>query len=576
MNHTSQHCYFQPSYCHALHLTVLPALLPLCCCHADELHQLRALRRLCIRRIDCVFCSAAAAAAAALQMNSTSFGHYICFVRTADGRWYICDDARVAATSPSRVLSQNAYMLFYQRDTPKPAPQPGYKRQRPLTPAAAAAAVVTQQQQQQEEVDAANGIGGELERQLQAAAALLQQQELQQQQDVPAHATEHLARVSTAPAALVRMADELASSSSKDEEDITASLTWSSSGIAGDGAGSSGCSTPSAPAAARGQTAAAAAAAALQQQDAKQQQQQQPAVAGSDSGSMSDTSQQQQQQQENGTAVTDSTAAATTGSSSSLPVVSYSLARAGPELLQLRAQLPGVQQASEVCVDVVNAGPQLQRLLLKVPGRFAPLEVPLLPLIGAGRAAAAAAVAAAAFGLKSGSVGAAVADGVTAEGAQVVASVSGKLYKRRQILSLKLHLVDADIISSSSGEDSMVHWHSTDSGPDVASSSGSESDSSLVLVPMCSIRSVMSEMDLSSFFGRNSSAGQQAMQGLRHGRQQQGAAAAAAAGQEGVEEGEGAAAGGGGGSGVGAGAKKQAGGRKSSSSKKGSKGKKKR
>ncbi|WIA19159.1 hypothetical protein OEZ85_003805 [Tetradesmus obliquus] len=47
------------------------------------------------------------------QMNSTSFGHYICFVRTADGRWYICDDARVAPTSPSRVLSQNAYMLFY-------------------------------------------------------------------------------------------------------------------------------------------------------------------------------------------------------------------------------------------------------------------------------------------------------------------------------------------------------------------------------------------------------------------------------------------------------------------------------
>jgi hypothetical protein len=504
-------------------------------------------------------------------MNSTSFGHYICFVRTADGRWYICDDARVAATSPSRVLSQNAYMLFYQRDTPKPAPQPGYKRKRPLTPAAAAAVVA----QQQQEAGAANGIGGELERQLQAAAALLQQQELQQQQqDVPAHATEHLARVSTAPAALVRMADELASSSSKDEEDITASLTSSSSGIAaGDGAGSSGCSTPSAPAAARGQTAAAAAAAASQQQDAKQQQQ--PAVAGSDSGSMSDTS--QQQQQENGAAAAVTTAAAGSSSSSSLPVVSYSLTRAGPELLQLRAQLPGVQQASEVCVDVVNAGPQLQRLLLKVPGRFAPLEVPLLPLIGAGRAAAAAAVAAAAFGLKSGSVGAAVADGVTAEGAQVVASVSGKLYKRRQILSLKLHLIDADISSSSSGEDSMVHWHSTDSGPDVASSSGSESDSSLVLVPMRSIRSVMSEMDLSSFFGRHSSAGQQAMQGLRHGRQQQGAAAAAAAaGQEGAEEGEGVAAVGGVGSGVGAGAKKQAGGKKSSSSKKGSKGKKKR
>ncbi|KAF6249543.1 hypothetical protein COO60DRAFT_1686733, partial [Scenedesmus sp. NREL 46B-D3] len=498
--------------------------------------------------------AAAAAAAAAVQMNSTSFGHYVCFVRTADGRWYICDDARVAATSPSRVLSQNAYMLFYQRDTPKPAPQPGYKRERPLTPAAAAAAVIHQQQQ---EAVAVNGTAEAAEQQQEAAVVL------QQQQELPPLATEHLARVSTAPAALVRMADELGSSSSKGEEDTTASLASSSSGgAAGDGAETSGCSTPSAAAAGRDDAAATSARASWQQQQQQQRARQQ---------------QQQQQQQPDGSAA-GSTAA---GGGGGLPAVVHSLTRIGPQLLQLRADLPGVQQASEVCVDVVNAGPQLQRLLLKVPGRFAPLEVPLLPMLGA--AAAELPDGSAAADAEPASTLYSTAAAAAAAGAQVVAAVSGKLYKRRQVLSLKLHLVAAGSASSSSERsssgDAMVHWHSTDSGPDVASSSGSESDSSLVLVPLRSIRSVMSEMDLSSFFGRHSSAGQQAMQGLRHGRQQQqgiaAAAAAAAAGQNGAEGG-GAAEDGGGGGAVGGGGKKQAGGKKGSSSKKGSKGKKKR
>uniref|UniRef100_A0A383WM21 ubiquitinyl hydrolase 1 n=1 Tax=Tetradesmus obliquus TaxID=3088 RepID=A0A383WM21_TETOB len=498
------------------------------------------------------------------QMNSTSFGHYICFVRTADGRWYICDDARVAPTSPSRVLSQNAYMLFYTRDTPKPAPQPGYKRQRPLTPAAAAP------HQQQQDAAAVNGVAEE-------AAMQQQQQPL---------ASEHLARVSTAPAALVRMGDELASSSSKDEEELAASLTSSSSGVAAAGAGSSGCSTPLAAAAA---AAAAGAAATPQQQQSPEQRQQDDSRIGSSadsSGSLrkaADT--QQQQQQQDGSAAAESVTGAAVNGSSILPAVVYSLKRVGPELLQLRAHLPGVQQASQVCVDVVNAGPQLQRLLLKVPGRFAALEVPLLPVLGAGSAAAAAGSGSAAASDASAALDSTAA--AAAAGAQVVAAVSGKLYRRRQVLSLKLHLAAAGSSSGSSGSssnaaDSTVHWHSTDSGPDVASSSGSESDSSLVLVPMRSMRAVMSEMDLNSFFGRHSTAGQQAMQGLRHGRQQQqqqraaAAAAAAAAGQDGVELGDSATAGGGGGSVVAGGGVKQAGSKKGSSSKKGSKGKKKR
>lgn len=29
------------------------------------------------------------------HMNSTTFGHYVSFVRTSDGRWFDCDDTQV-------------------------------------------------------------------------------------------------------------------------------------------------------------------------------------------------------------------------------------------------------------------------------------------------------------------------------------------------------------------------------------------------------------------------------------------------------------------------------------------------
>ncbi|XP_055980685.1 ubiquitin carboxyl-terminal hydrolase 17-like protein 6 [Sorex fumeus] len=40
-------------------------------------------------------------------------GHYLCYVRAADGQWYQMDDAKVSACDVSRVLSQQAYVLFY-------------------------------------------------------------------------------------------------------------------------------------------------------------------------------------------------------------------------------------------------------------------------------------------------------------------------------------------------------------------------------------------------------------------------------------------------------------------------------
>jgi hypothetical protein len=110
---------------------------------------------------------------ACLQMNSTSFGHYVSFVRACDsdssngssqGQWYVCDDSRVARTRASDVLSQNAYMLFYQRDTPRPAPQPGYLRPTPLLPltmaqrAAATAAAAPTTPKAQEAAVKANGL----------------------------------------------------------------------------------------------------------------------------------------------------------------------------------------------------------------------------------------------------------------------------------------------------------------------------------------------------------------------------------------------------------------------------------
>ncbi|KAI3432768.1 hypothetical protein D9Q98_004308 [Chlorella vulgaris] len=40
-------------------------------------------------------------------------GHYVAYVRAADGRWYLCDDAWVTAAEEEAVRNCQAYMLFY-------------------------------------------------------------------------------------------------------------------------------------------------------------------------------------------------------------------------------------------------------------------------------------------------------------------------------------------------------------------------------------------------------------------------------------------------------------------------------
>lgn len=43
-------------------------------------------------------------------------GHYYAYVKSPEGKWYCMDDEDVQPASLDEVLSQNAYMLFYQQD----------------------------------------------------------------------------------------------------------------------------------------------------------------------------------------------------------------------------------------------------------------------------------------------------------------------------------------------------------------------------------------------------------------------------------------------------------------------------
>jgi hypothetical protein len=40
-------------------------------------------------------------------------GHYVSYVRAADGRWYHCDDALITAADEEAVRNCQAYLLFY-------------------------------------------------------------------------------------------------------------------------------------------------------------------------------------------------------------------------------------------------------------------------------------------------------------------------------------------------------------------------------------------------------------------------------------------------------------------------------
>ncbi|XP_074579330.1 ubiquitin carboxyl-terminal hydrolase 17-like isoform X2 [Curcuma longa] len=51
-------------------------------------------------------------------MNAAFSGHYVCYVKNIQGKWFKTDDAMVEAVEVEQVLSKNAYMLFYARCSP--------------------------------------------------------------------------------------------------------------------------------------------------------------------------------------------------------------------------------------------------------------------------------------------------------------------------------------------------------------------------------------------------------------------------------------------------------------------------
>ncbi|XP_065850955.1 ubiquitin carboxyl-terminal hydrolase 23 [Euphorbia lathyris] len=55
--------------------------------------------------------------------HNTHSGHYVCFVRTSRGIWYLLNDNEVRQVSEKKVLDQKAYMLFYVRDRKIVAPR---------------------------------------------------------------------------------------------------------------------------------------------------------------------------------------------------------------------------------------------------------------------------------------------------------------------------------------------------------------------------------------------------------------------------------------------------------------------
>lgn len=469
---------------------------------------------------------------------------------SSHGQWYACDDSRVCRTRAADVLSQNAYMLFYQRDTPKPAPNAEYRRPRPLLPltaaqqaalAAAAAAPTTpkaheaavkangvaaaeadmqhampdtsqlDQRHQQVLAEAAAGLlelQGEQQQQQQPEQAAQQQQQQQmplaamRSQPAPdqADAAELLPRIATAPAALALLAGREGSSSSRDDDECASHVTTSSSSCMAD---VSECSTPSSqvhgatggawPAnhnrssssgsagsrlasKATEQPAAAAAPGAgqlpqhtllRQRRRQKQQQQRQQDAAGAEAPG------QEQQGGAAAAATGNRLAACSSSGSSELPSIKCRLLRSGPELLQLRAVLPGVVSGGDVQVAVEASGEasDQQCLWLQVPGRFAELQLPLSSYLQPG---------------------------------QVVTGVAGHWSQRKQELKLKLQLTGGEAAGAGGTCEQQgvgpVLYHLTDS---FDTSSGSESEG--CQPARRGMHAVASERDLCSIFGRHSS-----------------------------------------------------------------------
>ncbi|KAF5200887.1 Ubiquitin carboxyl-terminal hydrolase [Thalictrum thalictroides] len=54
-----------------------------------------------------------------LELNDAFSGHYVCYVRIIQGKWFMIDDSKVKPVELERVLSEKAYMLFYARCSPR-------------------------------------------------------------------------------------------------------------------------------------------------------------------------------------------------------------------------------------------------------------------------------------------------------------------------------------------------------------------------------------------------------------------------------------------------------------------------
>ncbi|KAF6138866.1 hypothetical protein GIB67_018597 [Kingdonia uniflora] len=52
-------------------------------------------------------------------MNAAFSGHYVCYVRNIEGKWFKIDDSKVKPVELERVLSKGAYMLLYARCSPR-------------------------------------------------------------------------------------------------------------------------------------------------------------------------------------------------------------------------------------------------------------------------------------------------------------------------------------------------------------------------------------------------------------------------------------------------------------------------
>ncbi|XP_010520756.1 PREDICTED: ubiquitin carboxyl-terminal hydrolase 16-like [Tarenaya hassleriana] len=53
-------------------------------------------------------------------MNAAFSGHYVCYIKNSQNKWYKADDSTVVTSELERVLTKGAYMLFYARCSPRP------------------------------------------------------------------------------------------------------------------------------------------------------------------------------------------------------------------------------------------------------------------------------------------------------------------------------------------------------------------------------------------------------------------------------------------------------------------------